>query len=532
MTTLRTPRFWLMTTAAFMFSVGAQSAYAQAGYQAGAPTMVAAAPSFPTISADQIARDVTQSYNPRTGQTELVAGSFDAFEDDPSLAGAVSLRSADGAVAIDGQPLRNGALLEVDFYYSSPSDDPYGGRGYGYAGFVNGEAAPVVLRDSRILECSTRVENVVYDHANYYNVGLISGLYRPNRHYVGHSSFGFGFGRNYYGPGYGYVAYNNNRRVGRGYTRRSSSSHGVISSRVLNALGVNDSQDGRSDSETRSDRDRGGRNGRGATPRNTDRSLSERETERRLSRVESYGGTRPTGTSTRRNAQSATGRTSTSTRRLRGVNAESRIERAPATSESRVVVQSPKNSQPKKTKTNRTQSTKTKVQARKETRSTSKTVTSKKKTQKRTTRNVSKKSSTAKQKSRRLFNFFPGDAYGSRQVVTSSSVDCAREDKLRVFIPSERLDAARFDGLTVIAFDSQGGETPIYLPPNYIEGYRLAASGQIRPQAYAPVSGQTQPVPQYNQQPRPVIESAACPAGTTIQADGTCLQASSMYPTR
>ena len=124
--------------------------------------------------------------------------------------------------------------------------------------------------------------------------------------------------------------------------------------------------------------------------------------------------------------------------------------------------------------------------------------------------------------------------------MTSSSVDCAREDKLRVFVSNDRLDAARFDGLTLIALDAQGHETPIYIPPNYIEGFRLAASGQIRPQGYQSQSYQSQsyqsqqpysgvPV-QIQPQPRQ-IEAAPCPTGTSKQPDGTCLQTGvSRYP--
>jgi hypothetical protein len=114
-------------------------------------------------------------------------------------------------------------------------------------------------------------------------------------------------------------------------------------------------------------------------------------------------------------------------------------------------------------------------------------------------------------------------------------VDCAREDKLRVFIPNERLDAARFDGLTLIALDAQGGETPIYIPPNYIEGFQLASAGRIQPQGYqnsAPTQGYAAPnyaAPSYGR----AIETAPCPSGTTKQSDGTCLQGNvSGYPTR
>ena len=108
--------------------------------------------------------------------------------------------------------------------------------------------------------------------------------------------------------------------------------------------------------------------------------------------------------------------------------------------------------------------------------------------------------------------------------MSSASVDCAREDKLTVFIPNGRLDAATYDGLTIIALDAQGGETPIFIPPNYIEGYRLAATGRVQPQGIrtAPQPQQTQPI----QPQRPLIEAAPCPAGTQKQPNGTCLQTS------
>jgi hypothetical protein len=80
---------------------------------------------------------------------------------------------------------------------------------------------------------------------------------------------------------------------------------------------------------------------------------------------------------------------------------------------------------------------------------------------------------------------FPGDGYRDA-IVVSSQTDCAREDQLVLFIPNDRLDAARFDGLTLIlrdvTYDPRTGQTtvyderPLYIPPNYIEGFRLATS--------------------------------------------------------
>jgi len=38
-------------------------------------------------------------------------------------------------------------------------------------------------------------------------------------------------------------------------------------------------------------------------------------------------------------------------------------------------------------------------------------------------------------------------------------------------IPAERLDAARFDGLSLALLDHYGNDIPVYIPPNYIEGF-------------------------------------------------------------
>ena len=83
----------------------------------------------------------------------------------------------------------------------------------------------------------------------------------------------------------------------------------------------------------------------------------------------------------------------------------------------------------------------------------------------------------------RKLELFPDGGYDDA-VVVASERDCAVEEQLTLFIPNERLDAARFDGLTLIirdvTYDPRSGETrvyderPLFVPPNYIEGFRLA----------------------------------------------------------
>jgi len=127
-------------------------------------------------------------------------------------------------------------------------------------------------------------------------------------------------------------------------------------------------------------------------------------------------------------------------------------------------------------------------------------------------------------------NFFPQSHNYGRSVVRSVDIDCAREDTLSVFIPSARLDAARFDGLTVLALDKQGQEFPIFIPPNYIEGFEMAVGGRFRSQ-----SDRGEPLPRviYKDRTRSLpdtIIQAECPTGTQKQSDGSCLVISGRYP--
>lgn len=101
---------------------------------------------------------------------------------------------------------------------------------------------------------------------------------------------------------------------------------------------------------------------------------------------------------------------------------------------------------------------------------------------------------------------------------------CIREEKVTLHIPQERLDAARFDGLTIILLDSAGAEVPVYLPPNYIEGFRQAVLGyggavthssgyQTQPYAGQPYSGQSTPAPHSSGSRYPLNDRAPTQGG-------------------
>ena len=119
------------------------------------------------ISPRQIAGDVRIITHPQSGQQDYILPSFDPFEDDPTLAGTAQLRTANNTVTIDGHNIRGGAVLDLTFYYNTNSPDPYDNRGYGDAAFLSGDYAAVTVRDSRILECSEDIQDVVYYHEDY-----------------------------------------------------------------------------------------------------------------------------------------------------------------------------------------------------------------------------------------------------------------------------------------------------------------------------------------------------------------------------
>ena len=125
--------------------------------------------------------------------------------------------------------------------------------------------------------------------------------------------------------------------------------------------------------------------------------------------------------------------------------------------------------------------------------------------------------------------------FGHRNV-RKVSTQCAREEILSLHIPHERLEAARFDGLTVVVLDRTGHERPVYIPPNYIEGFRQATSKVTtgRPHETSRPRGYPTPAAPEPYQPNPNREQAPCPVGTTPQNDGTCLSTPvySGYPTQ
>ena len=523
----------------------------RAGLMASALLMTTAlassamAETLPEISPRQIARDVNVQYHPETGAREYVAPSFDPFEEDRNMAGTASLRSVSNMTAIDGKSVRGGALLDMTFYYNSASNDPYDTRGYEEAVYLSGEYAPVTRRDNRILECNEQVQDVVYYHEDYYRPSLYVNLFRPYRHYRGHFGYNRGYGYNY-GRAYGnYLSHRSYRGYRGGLERRRARNRRNVADRVI---------DRAVDETRRTNREERRRNraDRSATRRNQDRASSTRRVTREERRANRNGDNRETRRDNRNERRSnrnqsdstrtVTPRTNRALRMERVITNESaprirnnrvRNNNAPTprlAPTARATAPAPRAERagpaPRRDRSERSRPARAEraVNRAREIKSS----------------NSPRRSGGRKGNTKlRLMGFMPMASAWSRNVVRNVDVQCAREEILSVHIPQERLDAARFDGLTVLVLDRTGAEVPVFIPPNYIEGFRQAVNGRVTPNVSYQDPAYSAPVTRalIYQEPRPYgVEEAPCPAGTTKQNDGTCLQAGTTtyggYPTR
>jgi len=512
--------------------------------------------SLPDLSPDEIALDVKREFNNRTGQTEFIAPTYDPFEEDRAMAGSVSLRSVSTSVtAIDGEVFTDGAILDLGFYYNSHSDDPFDVRGFSDAAFLSGSLAPAILRDNRVLECSRNVQDVVYDHSYYYAPTFSFNLFRPSRYYGGYHRYGR-FDRPYWrsrGIGYGgqfggwsrgrYDGYrgrtNNSRQDDRGRDRNRDGSrdrdrdrdgrqgqrrenNGRIAGQVVQSdrsgrsrvtvgqgpLRAENRRDGSDRDNSRTNRNREN----GSRQRDADRSdRDDRDRERGDRRQSSSQNTvvRATPNLSQRREK----RPETSTRAARSISSE---VKSPS---SRPTVRSTPRRQSRSAPTPAVRSTPTRSSA------PARAKTPKRAAPKRVIPQTIKGGHSNNSKA--VLKFFQyGDSY-SRDVVRNVDVDCAREEKLSVFIPANRLEAASYDGLTILALDVEGQEYPIFVPPNYIEGFKRAIGGRYNSGSTVTVSN-PQPVyrstgPSRDIRPLRDLEPQNCPTGTVAQPDGTCM---------
>lgn len=76
-----------------------------------------------------------------------------------------------------------------------------------------------------------------------------------------------------------------------------------------------------------------------------------------------------------------------------------------------------------------------------------------------------------------------GGLYPTHDYIVQSQ--CERQERIRVFVPKERMAAAERYGLSLYFRSNSGDESPVIVSPNYVMGYQMATLhlGPPRPQA-------------------------------------------------
>lgn len=429
----------------------------------------ALAQSLPDIPPEQIAEDVERRYDSRTGETEYIGGSFDPFEGDQDLAGSVSLRSAGTATTIDGNIVSGGAFLDIATVYTTNSPDDFDVRGFEQVEFMSGQRANIVRYNNKTLDCSRNTDRVTYDDSYYRGAsyGYIAGIYRIFPRYRGHRHFDWNRGhwrRGLYGDW---------RRRHNGYRgdhyrgRRHNSDRDADRRRH----GDRDARD------RRRDRDNAGRGRRGQDgahisrpPRDiSDPRLPNR---RERDRVRS----RTPQTDIREGDRRVRGNRNRDGRGARGRDGENRPPRTGRTPESDTQGRN------RRQNVKRPATPHTSISTVKTPPPASHRQARPKPPKARVNRAVDK---TFKRNNREPRNhntkrhFYPMVG-GYTRTDVYVSYRCVKEETLTVHIPQDRLDAARFDGLVLMMVDHEGREIPVFVPPNYVEGFRRAAGQTVR----------------------------------------------------
>ncbi len=478
--------------------------------------------SLPQLSPEQIAADVLANFDPLTGRTEYIARDFDPFEDSSQMAGSASLRSAASGISRDGASISGGAYLDVSILYSSASRDPYDSKGYEHAVYLNGQPVNVMTYDVQTLDCTRDITKVTYDDGYYRgnSYGYVGGMYRLFPRYRGHSQYYNHFDRirygswrgtrhHYYGH-HGYDSRHGNYHAG-GSRHDDQGRNGRNHDDRGNDHDRRDIQDRILDNEDRRDRDSrrgvlhssprvisthnvirpdmlGDRRLSGGTNL-SDRPVKETYT-RPIMQPIKVPPSRPTITrATPRSAiirpdRPAERRLQASPARDIGTRHNIRREtvitpprqvtrpvvRANTPAVSRPSASRPE-SRPRPTSSSSTPSrpTQSRPQPRTQTRAEPRQQSRPK--PRPAPRAVDRAFKGKNKTSARPFRYFPGDY---TQTATYVDSRCVKEERLSLHIPAERLDAARFDGLSLVLLDRAGQDVPVYIPPNYIEGFRRA----------------------------------------------------------
>ncbi len=477
----------------------------------------ALAQSLPEIAPETIARDVDRRYDNQTGQIEYIAGSFDPFEANDTLAGSALLRSAGNIVTIDGAAASGGAYLDVALMYTSNSPDAYDARGFETALYLSGQSAGIVRYDRDTLDCSRNSKSVTYDDSYYRGAsyGYIAGLYRIFPRYRGHRHFGYNRGFSRHGN-YRYWPRGVNRDARRFIRDRDRDRDRDRADHTRSDRDRSDNRDNRNrDARNRDqrrdrdnlnaeergrDRDRAREHIRDRNPdNNTPRTRGPRRGDDVSVRTPRRDRTPNTDRVARDNNESRSRRLRETEREVRPNN-RARLPDAEApprrvTGEPRAEtprVRTPRERTPRADRP-RTQTPQTRP-PRTDTPRAAPRPERARPAERRAPAPTRERQSRVNHKVDQVFkgknpreprgnkhrNFYPMVGASARTDVFVS-YRCVKEEKLTIHIPQDRLDAARFDGLTVLLVDNQGAEIPVFIPPNYIEGFRLAAIPADKP---------------------------------------------------
>jgi len=439
--------------------------------------MPASATPLPDITPDQIRQDTQSRFNPETGEREFIAPDFDPFELDETLAGSASLRSAGQAITIEGRQVSGGAFLDISLFYTTGSNDSYDTRGTERGIYVSGQPVDTIRYDSKILECSENTREVVYDNSYYSGAsyGYLAGVYRQFPRYRGHRNFGHHRG-NGYRAGYSgrHTRHNDGFRDGRaGHAGQGGTNRGRHNDRVTASNDRNTSADTRPENGTLVTLP-----GSRLTNSNNDHTQNLSVKERR--HLASRRNNRHNLKDPKRHQSGSSGGKDVRTQPVQ----PRRTVKSPTPERARPVPARTEKA-PKRVRTERLRSTRDRSTLPKRERSN-------------VSRSVDKHfGRTSKNRSRGLtknkLNFYPMQIRGYTRSDVSVSFRCAREEMVTLHIPQDRLDAARFEGFTVLLLDRAGEEIPVFVPPNYVEGFRQAA-GRVSYQAPAPaVQGYQRP---------------------------------------
>ena len=483
------------------------------------------AASLADLTAEQISRDATLSYDSATGASTVVMAGFEPFENMSDLAGTAVLKSTGQAVSINGRRVSGGGVLDLTLVYTTDTNDPYDVRGYERGVFLSRDTTDILRYDNKIVECSENVTELTYDDTYGSGVpyGFLAGVYMAFPRYGGHRNTGR-FSSGYRSPyGYSSGGYDTRGYVSSGYYDRGSSTRGhSANGRTRHGHNGSSRNNGRNTDNIRGQNDLNavrdsnghikgatGRTGRikGGPRRNNN--VRGANNVRNGDNVRGSGNGRnggvKNGSSTRHNSG---GRVKTpqglasmrsDTKRFQNEPTKRSPIRAPLITKNespRPAIQSSSSQNaPVRVKTPRTRTERVRSTARNKDRNASSGNSSRSGSNNRMDRSVDRafrRNNPRPSNSKRLENFYPIQAgYGSYSRPVSVSYKCVREERLTVHIPEDRLQAARFDGMTVLIASRDGQETPVYIPPNYIEGYQKARQ----------LIGQTAYTPNYTSQP-------------------------------